>query len=102
MTITAVILNKIITTPVTLEVRSNKGSCILNVTQARRHIFSVTKMNDLTLNIVTSQSKIIDTLLQILSDDNCTNMFKEIIKCLKTSRVYIFYKIESIIYVSLT
>ena len=58
-----VIANKRFLTPITLEVRPNKGIYTIDVAQAHRNIFSAMKMNDPTLKIITPQNKIIDTLL---------------------------------------
>lgn len=52
-----VIVNKRITTPVTLKVRPNKGSYNLNVSQSYLKTFSTMKINDPTLKIITSQNK---------------------------------------------
>lgn len=79
----AVIANKRITTPVTLEVRPNKGSYNLNNDQAHRNIYSTMKRNDTALKIITSQNKIIDKFLQLPTENSYTIMFIDIIKCPK-------------------
>ena len=59
----AVIVNKRITPPVTLQIIPNKGSSNVCVTLIHCNIFSVMKLKDPTLKIINPQNKIIDTLL---------------------------------------
>ena len=90
----SVIVNKRITTPVTLELRITHGSSNLNVARAHRNIFISIKMKDPTLKI-TSNETVIDTELQFPDGNDYTNVFTKLIKCPKTSRVYISHKTES-------
>ena len=92
----AVIVNKRITTPVTLQIRPNKGSSNVNVAVAHRNIFSAMKLKDPTLKIITPQNDIIDTLLQFPEGNDYTKTFTKIIKDSKDSRrIYISHHIES-------
>ena len=91
---TSVIVNKRITTPVTLELRPTHGSSNLNVAKAHRNIFIAMKMKDPTLKLISNET-VIDTELQFPEGNDYTNVFTKIIKCPKTSRVYISHKIES-------
>ena len=59
---TRVVINKRITTPVTLECRPTHGRSNLNVAVAHRNIFIAMKMKDSTLKILV-ETKIIDTEL---------------------------------------
>ena len=52
------------------------------------------KIKGPTLKILSNEG-IIDTELQFPDGNDYTNVFKNLIKCPKTSRVYIPYKIES-------
>ena len=90
-----VIINKRITTPVTLQIRPNKGSSSVNVAVAHRNIFSAMKLKDPTLKIITPQDDIIDTLLQFPEGTDYTETFTKIIKDSKDSRIYISHHIES-------
>ena len=91
----AVIVNKRITTPVTLQIRPNKGSSNVNVAVAHRNIFSAMKLKDPTLKIITPQNDIIDTLLQFPEGNDYLKTFSKIIKDSKDSRIYISHHIES-------
>ena len=83
----AVIVNKRITTPVTLQIRPNKGSSNVNVAVAHRNIFSAMKLKDPTLKIITPQNDIIDTLLQFPEGSDYLKTFSKIIKDSKDSRI---------------
>ena len=52
------------------------------------------KMKDPTLKLISNET-VIDTELQFSEGNDYTNVFTKIIKCPKTSRVYISHKIES-------
>ena len=52
------------------------------------------KMKDPTLKIISNEI-VIDTELQFPDDNDYTNIFTKLMKCPKTSRVYISRKIES-------
>ena len=60
---TSVIVNKRITTPVTLELMPTHDSSNLNVAKAHRNIFIAMKMKDLTLKLISNET-VIDTKLQ--------------------------------------
>ena len=83
---TSVIINKRITTPVKLEFRPTHGSSNLNVARDHRNIFIFMKMKDLTLNIIFNEV-IIDTELKFTDCNDYTNVFTNLIKCSKKSRV---------------
>ena len=91
---TSVIVNKRITTPVTLELRPTHGSSNLNVAKSHRNIFIAMKMKDPTIKLISNET-VIDSELQFSEGNDYTNVFTRIIKCPKTSRVYISHKIES-------
>ena len=80
---TSVIINKRITTPVTLELRPTHSSSDLAM-----------KMKDPTLKLISNKT-VINTELQFPEGNDYTNVFTKIIKCPKTSRVCISHKIES-------
>ena len=63
----AVIVNNIITTPVTLQFRPSEDSTNLNALKAHQNIFSGMKLIDSTLKIITFQNETIDTSDQFLS-----------------------------------
>lgn len=65
---TAVIVNKRITTPVTLENRPKHGSSYLNIVQAHRNIFISMKKKDFSLKLIT-ETQIIDTELQLSHEE---------------------------------
>ena len=87
---TSVIVNKRIATPVTLELRPTHGSSNLNVAKAHRNIFIAMKMKDPTLRSISNET-LIDTELQFPEGNDYTNVFTKIVKCPKTSRVYIYH-----------
>ena len=92
----AVVVNRRITTPVTLQLRPSKESTNLNVLKAHKNIFSAMKLIDPTLKLITFQKDIIDTTDQFLSSTlEYTTKFKNFHKDPKTSHVYISHKIES-------
>ena len=79
-----VIVNNIITTPVTLQFRPSEDSTNLNALKAHQNIFSGMKLIDSTLKIITFHSD------QFLSSTlSYTSKFKEFYKDPKSSRVYI-------------
>ena len=90
----AIIVNKLVTTHVTLEIRPNKGNSNITVALAHRNIFFAIRVKDYTLKIVTPQNDIIDTLFHFPDESNYTKIFKKIFKCSKTSRIYISHHIE--------
>ena len=76
-----VIVNNRITTPVTLHLRPFKGSTHLNVLKAHKNIFSVMKLIDTTLKIITFKNETLDTMDQFPSSaSEYTSKFKEIHK----------------------
>jgi len=94
----AVIVNNIITTPVTLQLRPSRGSTNLNVLKVHQNIFSAMKLIDPTLKIITFQNETIDTTEQFPSSAaEYTSKLKDVHKDHKSSKVYISHKIESAI-----
>ena len=92
----AVIVNRRITTPVTLQLRPSKESTNLNVLKAHKNIFSAMKLIDPTLKLITFQNEIIDTTDQFPSSAlEYTTKFKNFHKDPKTSRVYISHKLKA-------
>ena len=91
---TSVIVNKRITTPVTIELKPTYVSSNLNVARVHRNIFIPMKIKDPTLKIFSNEI-VIDTELQFPDGNDYTNVFTKLIKCPRTSRVYISHKIES-------
>ena len=89
---TTVIVNKRITTLVTLQFQPNKGSSNVNVTVAHRNIFSALKLKTPTLKIIAPQNNGIDTLLTFSDGNGYTKTFTKIFK---DSRIYILHLIES-------
>ena len=63
----AVIVNHKITTPVTIQLRSSKGSRNLNVLKAHKNILSAMKFIEPTLILITFQNENIDTTDQFPS-----------------------------------
>ena len=91
-----IIINNIITTPVTLQLRPSKGSNNLNVLKVQKNIFSAMKLIEPTLKLTTFQIKTINTSDKFLSSGTeSMSKFKEIYKYPKSSQVYAFHKIES-------
>ena len=80
-----VIINKRVTNPFTLAIRPTHGCSNLNV---------AVKMKESTLKVLT-ETKTIDTEIQFLIGDDYTKEFCKLIKCNKTSRVYMSHKIKS-------
>ena len=77
----AVIVNNIITTPITLQLRPSRGSTNLNVLKVHQHIFSAMKLIDPTLKIITFQNETIDTIDQFPSSAaEYTSKFKDVHK----------------------
>ena len=92
------IVNNRFTTPVTLQLRSPKGSTNLNILKEHKNIFSAMKLVDPTVNIITFKNETIDTSDPFpFSVAEYNSKFKELLKCSKSSRVYISQKIESAI-----
>ena len=93
---TVVRINKIFTTPVTLEIRPSKDTSNLNVAQTHRNIFMVLKLIEPTLKFLTSRNFTIDSLDDFPSKvSEYTFIFNEVTKEPKSFRVYISFKIES-------
>ena len=89
----AVIVNNIITAPVTLQLRPSRGSTNLNVLNVHQNIFSAMKLIDPTLKIITFQNETIDTTDQFPSSTaEYSSKFKDVHKDPKSSRVYISHK----------
>lgn len=89
---TTVIVNKRITTLVTLQFQPNKGSSNVNITVAHRNIFSALKLKNPTLKIIAPQNNGIDTFLTF-PDGN--GYIKTFTKTFKDSRIYILHLIKS-------
>ena len=83
-----VIVNRRITTLVTLQLRHSKGSTHLNVLKSHKNIFSAMKLIDPTLKLITFQNETIDTTYQFPSSALVyTSKFKYFYKDAKISRV---------------
>ena len=93
---TAVRINKIFTTLVTLESRPSKDTSNLNVAQTHRNIFMALKLIEPTLKFLTPRNFTIDSLDDFPSKvSEYISIFNEVTKEPKSFRVYISFKIES-------
>ena len=90
----AVISNKIITTPVTLEIKPILGRSKLNIVLAHLNIFIAMKKTNPTLKVVTNNDSI-DTIMQFPKGEDYTKVFTNIVKDNITSTVYVAHEIES-------
>ena len=90
----AVIVNKRITTPVTLELKPILGKSNINIALAHLNIFISMKKTDPTLKLITDNSSI-DTVMQFPKGEDYTKVFTNLIKDNRTSTVYVTHKIES-------
>ena len=88
-----VIINKRITTPVTLELKPVKGKSTVNVALSHLNIFIAMRKTDLTLKLITENASI-DTVMQFPKGDDYTKVFMNLFKDTRTSSVYITHKIE--------
>ena len=95
---TAVIINKRITTLVTLQLPPSKGSNNLNVLKAHKNTFFTMKLIDPIFKLTTFKKETINTSDQFPSSaTEYTSKFKEMQKYPKSSRSSIYNKIESVI-----
>ena len=75
----SVIVNKRITTPVTLELNPILGRLNLNIALAHLNIFIATKKTDPTLKLI-SDNISIDTLMQFPKREDYTKVFTNLVK----------------------
>ena len=94
LAIQAVIVNKRITTPVTLEIKPILGRSKLNIALAHLNIFITMKKTDLTLKFITDNASI-DTIIQFPKGEDYTKVFTNIVKDNRISTVYVTHKSES-------
>ena len=90
----AVIVNKRITIPVTLELKPIIGHSNINIVLAYLNIFISMKRTDPTLKLIGDNISI-DTVIQFPKGEDYTKVFTILVKDNRTSTVYVTHKIES-------